>query len=173
MKPYVGMKEKARPKIFEAASPTKETHPQFEVIYGSFKSRQDAERYIKAKDQGVACSEGQVLSIKQNDGHVRIRDWKEFKRLVREKKPQSITFILEQNPLSPNHELSSLRIIMMHDHRYYMFFDFAKNNILKETGITLRPDKKGILNLDEDEVRDILRKEFEKDKIEVFSFWTT
>lgn len=92
---------------------------------------------------------------------------------MREKKPQSITFILEQNPLSPNRELSSLRIIMMHDHRYYLFFDFAKNNILKETGIPLHTDKKGIFNLDEDEVRAILKKEFEKDKIEVFSFWTT
>ncbi len=54
-----------------------------------------------------------------------------------------------------------------------MFFDFAKNNALKETRIPLHADKKGVLNLDEDEVRDILRKEFEKDKIEVFSFWTT
>ena len=54
-----------------------------------------------------------------------------------------------------------------------MFFDFAKGGILKETGIPLRSDKKGILNLDEDEVRTILKKEFEKDKIEVFSFWTT
>ena len=111
--------------------------------------------------------------ITTNEGHVRIRDWDEFKRLVREKKPQSITFILEQNPLSPNRELTSLRIIMLHDHRYYMFFDFAKNNILKETGIPLHADKKGLLNLDEDEVKAILRKEFEKDKIEVFSFWTT
>jgi hypothetical protein len=40
-----------------------------------------------------------------SDGHVRIRDWKEFKRLVSEKKPKSIVFILEQNALSPNKEL--------------------------------------------------------------------
>ncbi len=52
-----------------------------------------------------------------SDGHVRIRDWEEFKRLVSEKKPQSITFILEQNALSPNRELTSLRIIMLHDRR--------------------------------------------------------
>jgi hypothetical protein len=62
---------------------------------------------------------------------------------------------------------------MLHDHRYYMFFDFAKNNLLKETGIHLHADKKGLLNLDEDEVKAFLRKEFEKDKIEVYSFWTT
>jgi hypothetical protein len=108
-----------------------------------------------------------------SDGHVRIRDWEEFKRLVSEKKPQSVTFILEQNGLSPNRELSSLRIIMLHDRRYYMFFDFPKDGGLKETGIPLHADKKGILNLDEDEVKAILRKQFEKDNVQVFSFWTT
>ncbi len=109
----------------------------------------------------------------QNEGHVRIRDWEAYKRLVREKKPSSITFVLEQNALSPHKELSSLRIIMLHDKRYYMFFDFPKGEKLKETGIPLRKDKNGFLNLDEDEVKAILTKEFEKDKIKVFSFWTT
>ena len=107
------------------------------------------------------------------EGHIRIRDWAAYKRLVREKHPGSITFILEQNALSPHKELSSLRIIMLHDKRYYMFFDFPKGDTLKETGIPLHKDKNGIFNLDEDEVRSILRKEFEKDNIEVFSFWTT
>jgi hypothetical protein len=46
-----------------------------------------------------------------SDGHVRIRDWGEFKCLVNEKKPKSIVFILEQNALSPNKELTTLRII--------------------------------------------------------------
>ena len=62
---------------------------------------------------------------------------------------------------------------MLHDRRYYMFFDFAKDGILKETGIPLHADKKGILNLDEDEVKHILKKQFAKDKVEVYSFWTT
>ncbi len=107
------------------------------------------------------------------DGHLRIRDWEEYKRLVREKKPKSLTFILEQNGLSPNRELSTLRIIMLHDKRYYMFFDFPQNEKLKQTGIPLHKDRNGILNLDEDEVKTILTKEFEKDNIEIFSFWTT
>jgi hypothetical protein len=108
-----------------------------------------------------------------NDGHIRIRNWEEYKRLVSEKKPRSITFILEQNGLSPKRELSTLRIIMLHDKRYYMFFDFPKAEALKETGIPLHKDKKGILNLDEDEVKIFLKKQFEKDNVEVFSFWTT
>ncbi len=56
---YEGLKEKAKPKIFEAEKePTKETHPQFDMTFGHFKSLKDAERYISAMNQGVACSEG-------------------------------------------------------------------------------------------------------------------
>ena len=106
-----------------------------------------------------------------DEGHIRIRSFKQFKDLVSEKKPQSITFILEQNALSPNKELSSLRIIMLHDRRYYMFFDFAKDGVLKETGIQLHADKNGIMNLDEDEVKVSLQKQFPN--LEIYSFWTT
>ncbi len=108
-----------------------------------------------------------------NEGHVRIRSWEEFKRLVSEKKPSSIVYILEQNGFSPNKELTTLRIIMLHDKRYYIFLDFPKCERLRETGIPLHKDKKGIFNLDEDEVKVILKKQFEKEKIEIFSFWTT
>ncbi|MGD0643969.1 MAG: hypothetical protein ABSA75_03595 [Candidatus Bathyarchaeia archaeon] len=107
-----------------------------------------------------------------NEGNVRVRSWEEFKRLVNEKKPGSIVYILEQNGFSPNKELTSLRIIMLHDRRYYIFLDFPKGERLRETGIPLHKDKNGILNLDEDEVKVILKKQFEKERLEVFSFWT-
>jgi hypothetical protein len=107
-----------------------------------------------------------------NEGQVRVRTWEEFKRLVGEKKPGSIVFILEQNGFSPNKELTPLRLIMLHDRRYYIFLDFPKGEALRETKIPLHKDKNGIPNLDEDEVKAILKKQFEKDKISVFSFWT-
>jgi len=65
------------------------------------------------------------------EDHVRLRSWEEFKRLVTEKKPKSLVFILEQNALSPNKELSTLRIILMHDKLYYMFLDFPKGELLE------------------------------------------
>src|SRR4030066_2063670 len=108
-----------------------------------------------------------------SDGHIRIRDWEEFKRLVTEKKPKSIVFILEQNALSPNKELTTLRIILMHDKRYYIFLDFPKDHLLRATKIPLRKDKNGLWNLDEQEEKKILEKQFEKDNLEVYSFWTT
>ena len=108
-----------------------------------------------------------------SEGHVRIRDWEEFKRLVSEKKPKSIVFVLEQNALSPNKELTTLRIMLMHNMRYYIFLDFPKDHFLKETKIPLHKDKNGLWDLDEDEVKNILKQIFEKDNLEVFSFWTT
>lgn len=89
------------------------------------------------------------------------------------KKSQNRLFILEQNALSPNKELSTLRIILMDAKRYYIFLDFPKGQFLKETGIPLRKGKNGLWNLDEDEVKLILKKVFEKENLEIFSFWTT
>ncbi len=107
------------------------------------------------------------------EGHIRIRSWEEFKHVVNEKQPASIVFILEQNGFSKNKELSTLKIIMLHDKRYYIFLDFPRGDKLKETGIPLHKDKKGILNLDEDEIKILLKKEFENEPLEIYSFWTT
>jgi hypothetical protein len=107
-----------------------------------------------------------------SDGNVRIRSWEEFKRLVSEKKPNSLVYILEQNGFSPNKELTILRIIMLHDKRYYIFLDFPEGDKLRETGIPLHKYENGIYNLDENEVKTILEKQFEKEKIKIFSFWT-
>ncbi len=106
------------------------------------------------------------------DGHARIRSWEEFKQLVDEKKPESIVFILEQSGFSPNKELTSLKLIMLHDRRYYIFIDTPKGNALRGTGIPFHKDKNDIPNLDEDEVKAFLEKQFEKDNVKVFSFWT-
>ena len=106
------------------------------------------------------------------EGHIRVKSWEEFKRVVREKKPGSRVYILEQNGFSPNKELTTLRIIMLHDRRYYIFLDFPKGEVLRETKMPLHKNKNGIFNLDEDEVKIILKKEFEKEKLEIYSFWT-
>jgi hypothetical protein len=108
-----------------------------------------------------------------SEGHIRLRSWDEFKRLVHEKKPGSIVYVLEQSGTSPHRELSTLRVIMLYDKRYYIFLDFPKGEALRETGIPLHRDKHGILNLDEDEVNVILKKQFENEPLKIYSFWTT
>ena len=94
---------------------------------------------------------------KLTEDYVHIRNWEEFKQTVTEKKPGSIVFILEQNGFSKNKELSTLKIIMLHDKRYYIFYDFPKGDVLRETKIPLHKDKKGISNLDEAEVKTYLK----------------
>jgi hypothetical protein len=106
------------------------------------------------------------------EGHIRVRNWEEFKQLVRDKKPGSIVFILEQNGFSQNKELTTLRLILLSDKRYYIFLDFPRGEILRETHIPLHKDRNGIPNLDEDEVKAFLKKVFKEDKVDVFSFWT-
>ena len=55
---YVGFKENKRPELIEAdVKPTKETHPQYDFIYGPFKTREEASRYVKSMT-GLACGEG-------------------------------------------------------------------------------------------------------------------
>jgi len=105
------------------------------------------------------------------EAYAHIRSWQEFKALVNEKKPGSIVFILEQNGFSKNKELSTLKIIMLHDKRYFIFYDFPKGDTLRETGIQLHKDKNGIQNLDEAEVKAYLKAQFTN--LEVYSFWTT
>jgi hypothetical protein len=109
--------------------------------------------------------------IALTEGHVHIRSWQEFKQAVAEKKPPSIVFILEQNGFSKNKELSTLKIIMLYDKRYFIFYDFPKGDALRETGVPLHKDKNGIPNIDEDEVKAYLKSQFEN--LEVYSFWTT
>lgn len=58
MKTYVGLKEKAEPIIFESETePSKKTHPQYDIIYGPFKLREGAERYVDAMGE-LACGDG-------------------------------------------------------------------------------------------------------------------
>ncbi len=108
-----------------------------------------------------------------DSGQTRVRSWQEFKRLVEEKKPSSVVYILEQNGFSANKEITVLRVIMLHDRRYYIFIDAPKGEVLRETGIPLRKDKNGTRYLDDEEVKGYLKKEFEGQKLDIYSFWTT
>ena len=59
MKIYLGLKENTQPTIFESDKETsKETQPQYDVIYGPFKTRDSAEKYVKVMNRRVACTEG-------------------------------------------------------------------------------------------------------------------
>ncbi|MCW4011270.1 MAG: hypothetical protein NWF05_11755 [Candidatus Bathyarchaeota archaeon] len=109
----------------------------------------------------------------QEQGPIRVRTWREFKQLVAEKKPGSIVFILEQNGFSADKEVTVLRVIMLHQQRYYIFIDSPRGEVLRETGIPLRKDKNGVRYLDEQEVKMHLQSQFQGEKLDIYSFWTT
>jgi len=58
LKIYIGLKEKTKPEIFVSdTEPTKETHPKYDIIYGPFKTIEDAENYVNAMGN-LACRDG-------------------------------------------------------------------------------------------------------------------
>jgi hypothetical protein len=54
---YVGLKEKNKPALFESETePSGEDYHKYDIIYGPFKSKEDAEKYVKAMDS-LACGD--------------------------------------------------------------------------------------------------------------------
>jgi hypothetical protein len=105
-------------------------------------------------------------------GVVKIRSWKEFKRLAEELKANSIVYNIEQDGLSPKRELTNLRLIMPSEKAYYVFIDFAKDEHLKETGVPLRRDAKGNRYINEEDVIKFLKNQFKRDNLTICSYWT-
>ena len=106
------------------------------------------------------------------EGHVRVRSWEEFRRLVREKKPGSIVYVLEQSGFAADKEVTILRLIMLHNKRYFIFIDTPKGDALRQTGIALRKDKNGTRYLEEEDIKAYLKAQFEGENLQFFYFWT-
>jgi hypothetical protein len=60
------------------------------------------------------------------DRVIRVKSWQEFKRLAINLKPKSVVYNIEQNGLSPERELTCLRLIMPTQEVYYIFLDFPR-----------------------------------------------
>lgn len=108
----------------------------------------------------------------EGEGVVKIRSWEEFKRLVERYKPNAIVYNIEQDGLSPNRELTNLRLILPSGPAYYVFIDFARGEALKETGILLRRDAKGNRYLEEEDVVNFLKNQFKRSDLTLCSYWT-
>jgi len=106
-----------------------------------------------------------------SDRLIRVKSWEEFKRLVVELKPNSLVYIIEQNGLTQTKETTILRLILPAQNAYYVYLDFPKGNALRETGILIHDDK-GNRHLEDDDIKQFLRREF-GEKMPVFSYWTT
>ncbi len=103
---------------------------------------------------------------------VRLRSWKEFKRLAAELKPAAVVYSIDQNAMSKTKEPTCLRLILPAPNKYYVYVDFPKGNTLRETAISIRENKQGRF-LEDQDVIDFLKKELGRKDLDVFSYWTT
>lgn len=92
----------------------------------------------------------------------------EFKRLINELKPDSIVYRIEQTGFSKDREFTSLRLIIT-SKKCYVYVDFPKGDVLRETGIPIRRDVTGIRCIEDADIKDFLKKEF--GNLPVYSFW--
>ena len=106
------------------------------------------------------------------DRVIRVKSWQEFKRLAINLKPESVVYNIEQNGLSPERELTCLRLIMPTQEVYYIFLDFPREDRLRETGILIRKDRKGNRCIEDKEIIDFLKTQLERKDLTVCSYWT-
>jgi hypothetical protein len=102
---------------------------------------------------------------------VRVRTWKEFKRLAAELEPASIVYSIDQNAMSKTKELTCLRLILPAPNAYYVYVDFPKGNVLRDTGIRLHEDQNGRF-LEDQDIINFLKKALGREELAVFSYWT-
>jgi hypothetical protein len=88
-----------------------------------------------------------------------------------ELKPDAIVYSIDQNGISETKELTCLRLILFARNGYYVFLDFPKGNMLRETRIPIREDKKGTRYLEDEDVIQFIKGALGRD-MSVFSFWT-
>jgi len=76
--------------------------------------------------------------------------------------------------MSKTKELTALRLILLAQGGYYVYLDFpkGKENVMRETGIPIREDAKGVRCLEDEDVIRFIKQEL-GENLQVFSFWTT
>jgi hypothetical protein len=89
-----------------------------------------------------------------------------------ELKPDAVVYSIDQNGMSQTKELTVLRLILFARNGYYVFLDFPKGNVLRETGIPIHEDKKSTRYLEDKDVIQFIKVAFGREDLSVFSFWT-
>ena len=103
---------------------------------------------------------------------VKVRSWEEFKQLAIEQRPDSVVYVIEQSGLSPTKELTTLRLMLPTAKAIYILLDFSNGKVLRQTGIPVRTDKLGNCLIEDDDVKDFIRKQLKRDDLTICSYWT-
>jgi hypothetical protein len=129
--------------------------------------------FVLARVGKAAAMSSLSRRVVMNEKLVRVRKWEEFKRLAIELKPDAVVYSIDQNGMSETKELTCLRLILPARNGYYVYLDFPKGNALRETGIPIHEDKKGTRCLEDQDIIQFIKREFGREDLNVYSYWTT
>ena len=107
-----------------------------------------------------------------SEGIIRLKSWEEFKQLAIKHHPKSIAYVIEQTGLSPTKELTTLRLMLPAANGLYILLDFSDGKKLRQTGIPTRVDKLGNHLIEDDDVKDFLKTQLQREDLTICSYWT-
>jgi hypothetical protein len=102
--------------------------------------------------------------------NVRVKTWEEFKGLAIENKPKTVVYIIAQSVPAKN--LTGLKLILPVEGTQYIFTDCAKGNKLRKTGIPIHIDEKGNRFIEDDDIKNFLKTQLQREDLQIFSYWT-
>ena len=107
-----------------------------------------------------------------SEGIIRVKSWEEFKQLAINYHPKSVVYVIEQAGLSPTKELTTLRLMLPTPKGIFILLDFSNGEKLRQTGIPIRTDKYGNHLIEDDDVKDFIKKQLKREDLTICSYWT-
>jgi len=107
-----------------------------------------------------------------SEGIIRVKSWEELKQLAIEHHPNSFVYVIEQSGLSPTKELTTLRLMLPTPKGIFILLDFSNGERLRQTGIPIRIDKYGNHLIEDDDVKDFIKKQLKREDLTICSYWT-
>lgn len=103
-------------------------------------------------------------------GVIRVKSWEEFKQLAIKDHAKSFVYGIEQTALSPTKELTTLRLMLPAADGLYILLDFSNGKELRQTGIPIRVDKLGNHFIEDDDVKDFLKKQLKREDLSISAY---
>lgn len=101
---------------------------------------------------------------------VRIKTWEEFKQSAIKHNSQSFVYGIEQAALSPQKDLTVLRLMMPTSEGLFLLLDFSDGNMLRQTGIPVRVGRFGNRFIEDDDVMDFLKKQLKREDVSICAY---
>lgn len=101
---------------------------------------------------------------------IKVKTWDEFKKLIIEHNPKSLSYNIARE--APSKNFTCLRLILPTTGKQYVFMDNASGDHLRKTGIKLNADESGTLYIKDEDVTEFVRTQVNRKNLEFHSYWT-